>query len=200
MIFYTLPQSISINNNRFKIFSSLVSSSDFIWRSGVRSVEMKFWVIFLLAIPLMIGTRNPYIFPIFLFCFGLISNRFYNNEISEYLLDVINTNRRYAIKQILKQNIFSYIKITILPFIIQLILFYSEKYFFFFVSSYFVMPILLFQFLVLNIKTYKEKRSTVLLQLINGFSTASILFPPLSMVSLIYSLGIFNSKKEYVKN
>ena len=199
-IFFTFPPKISVNKYSLKIFCALISPTDFIWKSGIRNVEMKLWLIYLLAIPLMIGTRNPYIFLIFLFCFGLITNRFYHNEISEYLLDIINTQRKDAIKFILKQNIISYLKITLVPFLLLLILFHAEKNFLFFVSSYFVLPILFFQYLISNIKTFKEKNSLLIFQVINGFSTVSILFAPLSLVNLFYSLIIIKQIDKNDKN
>lgn len=200
LIFFTFPPQFSVSKSSLKFFCSLVSSTDFIWKSGIRSVEIKLWLIYLLAIPLMIGTRNPYIFLIFLFCFGLITNRFYNNEISEYILDIINNQRREAVKYIIKQNLISYFKITLIPFAILLILFYREKHFIFFVSSYFVLPILFLQFLLSNIKTYKTNGSSMFLQITNGFSTLSILFPPLSLVNLLYSLLLFKNINGNAKN
>lgn len=200
LIFFTFPPRISVNKYSLKIFCALISPTDFIWKSGIRNIEMKLWLIYLLAIPLLIGTRNPYIFLIFLFCFGLIVNRFYSNEISEYLLDIINTQRKDAIKFILKQNIVSYFKITLIPFLLLLILFHSEKNFLFFVSSYFVLPILFLQYLISNIKTFREKNSTIIFQLINGFSTLSILFAPLSLVNLVYSLIIIKEINKNVEN
>lgn len=198
--FFRFPKANSIYNNKLMIFCAIVSSTDFIWKSGVRAVELKLWIIYLIAIPLMIGTRNPYIFSIFLFCIGLIINRFYNIEISEYLLDIINTHRKHALKYILRQNLFTYFKITFVPVLIFVILFYSEKHFLFIISSYFVIPILIFQFLLYNIKTFKESKSSTLLQMINGFSTLCILFPPLSLGSLVNSLLVFKNMKRDAEN
>lgn len=193
LIFYFIRPTTKLKDSSFAIFTSLISKKDFIWKSGVRKAELKFWIINLLAIPLMIGTRNVYIFSVFLFCAGLIIQNFYNHAIPDYFLDIISNSRKKTVYRLFIRNLLSFLKIMLFPMLIQISLFYDDKAVVYSIISFTICPILLFQFLITNIDAFSKKKSIELMQLKNGFSTVSILLPPIGIVNILYSLILYNN-------
>jgi len=179
-------QDYIYNTFRNVFLEFLINYKDFIWRSGLRSSSFKLLIIFLFFLPLIIGTKNIYIYSVFLFSLFLVVFNFYLPEISRVHLDLINSNLKKSILTLYKKNIVSLLTLIFLPTVIQLGLFYDNKLVLYSMSSLIICFYLIFQFLVVNIYSYQNKKSIAFIQLLNGFSIICIIIPPIGIVLAVY--------------
>lgn len=181
---------------QFKILNcdsckSIINKNDFIWRSGFRSSKIKFLLIYMFFISLMMGVKNIYIYSIFLLAIFFVVFNFYLPRIPQLYLDLIDNNIKKSILVLYKKNITSLLTVIIFPTILQVGLFYDNKLIIFSLLSFFICLLLIFQFLCVNIYSYRNNRSIAFIQLLNGLSIISVLIPPLGLLFGLYSCRLY---------
>lgn len=191
-IIYFIRPGYNQSNSKPALMVSLVSNKDFIWRSGIRATQIKFFILYLFFVPLMIAVRNIYLFSILLFSIFLVVNTFYKHKISDIYLDIINSNPKKSLLILYKKNLLSVFTFITIPAIIQFCLFSSSISILYSVASLITCIALLFQFLCTNIEACRNNKPIALVQLVNGFSVIAILLPPLLLPVIVYSVISFN--------
>ena len=189
---YLFKATYPYNMRGIFIWISFIDKKDFIWRSGFRGTQIKFLLIYLFFLPLMLGTKNIYIYSFLLFSLFLVVFNFYSHKISQMYLDLISGNTKKSLLTLYKKNVLSLLKLMLVPTLLQIWLFYDNELIAYSISSLIICLLLIFQFLCVNIYTYRNNRSIAFMQFLNGFSIIAILIPPLGILLAGYSFKLFN--------
>jgi hypothetical protein len=195
--------------NKFKFpfqnilnFNSFISSENYEWKSGIRKYSVKIIILFIIFIFLTIKTSNIYLFNILLFLLFFYINSFY-----EYLEPFIFLeNRGDTFKKIIwntiKLHLKSFIVIIIIPFIFLFIKFIGNKMILYSIFGL-ISCMNLILFLILNkYKYFIQKNTKELNKIIISVSTIVIIFPPLSIILLLYNIILYKkltSTNDYFK-